>query len=135
MDVTVFERNEHVGGNANTHEFDLSNGGRVRVGLSVLAWPAQLFRHYEALLARLTAVAPRVRVRLPFVVQESSSGRLMLNQTVDSPVHPELLPDLQRWIPAGINITIWASAIMIVVLGVYPSLLLKFATLSSYLQK
>ena len=37
--------------------------------------------------------------------------------------------------PAGINITIWASAIMIVVLGVYPSLLLKFATLSSYLAK
>jgi NADH-quinone oxidoreductase subunit N len=35
----------------------------------------------------------------------------------------------------GVNITIWASAIMIVVLGVYPSLLLKFATLSSYLQK
>ena len=37
--------------------------------------------------------------------------------------------------PAGINITIWASAIMIVVLGVYPSLLLKFATLSSYLAR
>ena len=36
---------------------------------------------------------------------------------------------------AGINITLWASAIAIVVLGVFPSLLLNFATQSAYLGK
>ncbi len=36
---------------------------------------------------------------------------------------------------AGINITLWASAIAIVVLGVFPSLLLNFATQSAFLGK
>ena len=35
----------------------------------------------------------------------------------------------------GISITMWASAVMIVVLGVYPGLLLRFATISSFLPK
>lgn len=52
FDVSVFERNPVLGGNAKTHRWG-TNGQSVETGLSVLAWPKPLFRNYTRLLAEL----------------------------------------------------------------------------------
>ncbi len=92
MDVTLFEKKPQVGGNANTFEFRLSDSRRVRVGLSVLAWP-KLFLHYDALLREL-GVATQV-VRLPFFVEEGKT--VCLDQSAPVPLHPEFEADFAKW--------------------------------------
>lgn len=61
--VELFEAAPTVGGNAKTHEWLIEEGRRVTVGLSVLAWPAQLFRNYRALLGMLGVDAEPVALR------------------------------------------------------------------------
>jgi hypothetical protein len=53
FDVTVFEKKSVVGGNANTHTFALRDGSTATCGLSVLAWPNEYFKTYNALLESL----------------------------------------------------------------------------------
>ncbi len=93
IEVVLYEKRERAGGNANTQDFVLNDKRTVRVGLSVLAWPAQLFRHYEALLERLGVA--RQQVRLPFFVEEGKT--VCLDQTAAAPLHPMFAGDLVRW--------------------------------------
>lgn len=51
VEVTLFEERGILGGNAKTNAWDQFGG--VRTGLSVLAWPAEYFRHYTQLLQEL----------------------------------------------------------------------------------
>ncbi|KAK3237501.1 hypothetical protein CYMTET_52430 [Cymbomonas tetramitiformis] len=64
--VEVFDARERCGGNAKTQLW--SDG--VTTGLSVLAWPAQYFRNYQQLLARLEV--PVEDVVLPFWIRDES---------------------------------------------------------------
>jgi predicted NAD/FAD-binding protein len=92
----VYERKARVGGNANTHEFSLQDGRSVRCGLSVLAWPQSLFKHYEALLTKLEV--DKQSVRLPFLVQ-NPKDEISLNQCNDvgSIVEESYQKDMKRW--------------------------------------
>ena len=59
-DVTIFEAEPALGGNAKTHEWE-GSGGAVS-GLSVLAWPPAYFRNYQVspiALGYLTAAVRR----------------------------------------------------------------------------
>ena len=55
--VELFEKKPTLGGNAKSHVWNVpsASGGttKVRTGLSVLAWPKQLFHTYNALLGEL----------------------------------------------------------------------------------
>jgi predicted NAD/FAD-binding protein len=51
VEVTLFEERGILGGNAKTNAWEEFGG--VRTGLSVLAWPAEYFRHYTQLLKDL----------------------------------------------------------------------------------
>lgn len=102
FDVTLFEKKATVGGNANTHDFMVSNGSTVRSGLSVLAWPHELFRLYTALLQRLGIQTENVE--LPFLVQVSPSDGdapfFSVNHAStekSSCVHPMFKEDMDRW--------------------------------------
>jgi predicted NAD/FAD-binding protein len=63
FEVELFEAAGTIGGNAKTHDWLIEEGRRVTVGLSVLAWPAQLFRNYRALLATLGIEVEPVTLR------------------------------------------------------------------------
>lgn len=101
--VTLFEKKERVGGNANTHTFDLSSGDKVTCGLSVLAWPKRYFKSYEALLRSLDGGVKTEPVKLPFVVEvrspEQKDAYLSLDhrKAGDEVVHEKFRGDLRAW--------------------------------------
>lgn len=62
FEVELFEAGPTLGGNAKTHAWQVE-GGTVTTGLSVLAWPGELFRNYRCLLAHLNIATEPVELR------------------------------------------------------------------------
>ncbi len=90
-EVWLFEQNPALGGNAKTH--DWKHGPRsILTGLSVLAWPNQLFHNYAALLSRLGVQSEPVQLR--FMIrrgdEEYAQGR-------ESPLGRKYARDIDRF--------------------------------------
>ncbi|CAM9269766.1 unnamed protein product, partial [Ectocarpus fasciculatus] len=90
FNVTLFEEREDVGGNAKT--FDWSDG--VCTGLSVLAWPSEYFRNYNALLHQLGVES--TYVELPFFIKDSTGHTFFHGN--DFKVRPRHKNDFRKWV-------------------------------------
>jgi len=100
-EVTLFESEAELGGNAKTHNWSVdpkaapgSNNGFVRTGLSVLAWPSAYFNHYELLLRRIgvptTVVTPRFLI-------SSDGGRSPSFAHGETGSDQKWVTDQERW--------------------------------------
>jgi predicted NAD/FAD-binding protein len=90
-EVTLLEAAPRVGGNAKTHAWQEGDRSIV-TGLSVLAWPEQLFANYNALVGALGVETDRVRLRY-FV--RTDRGELAHGR--ESPLHRRYARDFERW--------------------------------------
>lgn len=92
FEVTVFEKNPALGGNAKTHRWG-TNGHSVETGLSVLAWPKPLFRNYTRLLAELEVPTQPTGPLRYFV----SCGDEVWAPGLRTPRWERFAPELGRW--------------------------------------
>jgi len=92
FEVELFEAAPTIGGNAKTHEWPIEDGSRVTVGLSVLAWPASLFRNYRALLERLEVATEEVE--LCFYIR---AGAEVFTSTGEGGLALRYAADVRRW--------------------------------------
>jgi predicted NAD/FAD-binding protein len=91
FEVTLFEANARIGGNARTHAWAMDDRSIV-TGLSVLAWPSHLFFNYAALVRTLGVETERVRLRY-FV--RTPRGELAHGR--ESPLHLRYRDDFARY--------------------------------------
>ena len=91
FDVELFEAANWIGGNAKTFLWQRDG---LRTGLSVLAWPAQYFHNYQALLARLGV--EHVDVRLGFHIRDPA-GRDYVQGNPQSPLMQAHATGIARW--------------------------------------
>jgi predicted NAD/FAD-binding protein len=92
FEVELFEAEPTIGGNAKTHDWPIEDGRRVTVGLSVLAWPALLFRNYRALLATLGVASEPVTLR--FFIR---SGGETFTHGGEGALARRYADDVRRW--------------------------------------
>ena len=89
--VSLFEARATLGGNAKTHLWDVE-GEPIITGLSVLAWPRELFRNYRCLIDELGVETEPIDVRYTIARDGDSfvQGR-------DSVLGQRYAGDLARW--------------------------------------
>jgi len=89
--VSLFEARETLGGNAKTHAWEV-DGETIITGLSVLAWPRELFRNYRCLIDELGVETEPIDVRYTIV----RDGEAFV-QGRDSVLGKRFAHDLVRW--------------------------------------
>ena len=98
-DVTIFEAEPSLGGNAKTHEW-AGSGGAVS-GLSVLAWPPAYFRNYQCLLQALKVNTELVKVRFFLAVRSAEADGASTTEVYahgrPSALREKYARDLNRW--------------------------------------
>jgi len=72
FDVEIYEKKPTIGGNGKVMEWDVE-GEKVRTGLSVLAWPEELFHTYNSLVEDLKVPSEMHDLRY-FISEKTESG-------------------------------------------------------------
>lgn len=91
FEVELFEARPTIGGNAKTHRWSVEDS-TLTTGLSVLAWPRELFRNYRCLLDSLDIATEPVELR--FFVR---SGDEVYSQGRAGGLARRYADDLDRW--------------------------------------
>ena len=91
FDVHIFESATVLGGNAKTYVWP---DGK-RTGLSVLAWPSDYFKNYQALLARLNI--SHSKVTLGFHIQNQLGENYVQGDMAHSQLHHKHKSSLAGW--------------------------------------
>lgn len=90
-DVTIYERNPVVGGNAKVHTWDFPD--KPRSGLSVLAWPQHKFPNYNKLVDELKVEYEPVTLRF---FSMDSKGDISAHG-LDNEVRQGFAADYEKW--------------------------------------